>query len=103
MTTLRGQPVLSEPDRPLYFTRREGGTDWAGQCSYALRLGEWKLVQDKPNQAPELYNLRIDPLEKSNVIKEQPQVYKKLNALLMQHIQESGRVPWQKLAKAGKS
>ena len=102
MNTLRGQSA-PEPDRTLYFTRREGGTDWAGQCSYALRLGDWKLVQDKPNQAPELYNLKNDPLEKKDVIQQQPQVYKKLNALLMQHIQESGRVPWQKPLKADKS
>jgi len=103
LNTLLGKPAIAEPDRPLYFTRREGGTDWAGQCSYALRLGNWKLVQDKPNQAPELYNLNNDPLEKNNVIKEQPQVYKKLNALLMLHIQESGRVPWQKPVQTGKS
>lgn len=95
LETLRGQP-LPEPDRPLYFTRREGGTDWAGQCSYALRLGDWKLVQNKPNQAPELYNLKEDPMEKQNVIRDQPQMYRKLNSLLMLHIQESGRVPWQK-------
>ncbi len=103
LITLRGQPAIAEPDRPLYFTRREGGTDWAGQCSYAMRLGDWKLVQDKPNQAPELYNLKNDPLEKTNMIREQLQVYKKLNALLMQHIQESGRVPWQKPGASGKS
>lgn len=95
LKTLLGEP-LNEPERPLYFTRREGGTDWAGQCSYALRLGDWKLVQNKPNQAPELYNLKNDPQEKQNVIKEQPKIYQKLNALLMLNIQESGRVRWQK-------
>jgi arylsulfatase A-like enzyme len=102
LNVLRGEKPVPEPLRALYFTRREGGTDWAGQCSYALRLGDWKLVQDKPNQAPELYNLRTDPLEKNNAIQEQPQLYRKLNGLLMQHIQESGRVPWQKPAQSGK-
>ena len=103
LSTLRGQPAPPEPDRPLYFTRREGGTDWAAQCSYALRLGDWKLVQNKPNQAPEVYNLREDPLEKTDVIQQEPKIYQKLNSLLMQHIQESGRIPWQKPTKLDKS
>jgi hypothetical protein len=44
----------------------------------------------------ELYNLKTDPLEQKNVISEQPDIYKKLNSLLMLHIQKAGRVPWQK-------
>jgi arylsulfatase A-like enzyme len=95
LKTLRGEPI-TEGERPLYFTRREGGADYAGQCSYAMRLGDWKLVQNKPFQAMELYNLKADPLEQKNVIKEQPDVSKKLSTLLMLHIQKAGRVPWQK-------
>ncbi|HEV7351084.1 sulfatase family protein [Telluribacter sp.] len=95
--TLLGEK-MNEADRPLYFTRREGGTDYAGQCSYALRLGDWKLLKNKPFQPMELYNLKDDPMETRNVLKEQPEVYKKLNSLLMLHIQNGGRVPWQKPA-----
>lgn len=95
LPTLLGQQ-LHEEDRPLYFTRREGGTKYGGQSIYALRLGSWKLLQNSPYAPMELYNLEEDPQEQNNVIAQQPQVYKKLNDLLMLHIQEGGRVPWQK-------
>ncbi|WP_247235546.1 sulfatase-like hydrolase/transferase [Telluribacter sp. SYSU D00476] len=94
LKTLLGE-TMDEAERPLYFTRREGGTDYAGQCIYALRLGDWKLLQNKPYEPMELYNLKSDPLEKKNVLKEQPEIYKKLNKLLMLHIQKAGKVPWQ--------
>lgn len=96
LPTLLGQRAPAEPDRPLYFTRREGGPEYGGQCSYALRLGDWKLVKNTPFQPMELFNLKEDPLEKQNVIKGNPKVYQKLNNLLMARIQEAGKVPWQK-------
>ncbi len=96
LPTLLGQSAPAEPDRPLYFTRREGGTEYGGQCSYALRLGDWKLVKNTPFQPMELFNLKEDPLEKRDVIKENPKIYQKLNTLLMARIQEAGKVPWQK-------
>jgi len=94
LPTLLGQSQ-PEADRPLYFTRREGESSFAGQCSYALRLGNWKLVQNRPFSPLELYDVKTDSLEQRNLIKEQPDQHKKLAALLMLHIQESGRVPWQ--------
>jgi arylsulfatase A-like enzyme len=96
LPTLLGQTAPDEADRPLYFTRREGGSEYGGQCSYALRLGDWKLVKNTPFQPMELFNLKEDPLEKRDVIKENPKVYQKLNTLLMARIQEAGKVPWQK-------
>jgi len=98
LPTLLGQPAPSEPNRPLYFTRREGGSEYGGQCSYALRLGDWKLVKNTPFQPMELFNLKEDPLEKQNVIKDHPKVYQQLNNLLMARIQEAGKVPWQRPA-----
>ena len=95
LQTLTGQQ-FTENERPLYFTRREGGTKYGGQCIYALRLGDWKLLQNSPYEPMELYNLKSDPLEKNNIIKQEPEMYKKLNTLLMEHIQKSGMVPWQR-------
>lgn len=97
-TLLTGQPPM-ESERPLYFTRREGGAKYGGKCIYALRLGDWKLLQNSPYQPMELYNLKADPMERNNVIEQEPEVYKKLNSLLMLHIQKSGAVPWQRLVK----
>jgi len=44
----------------------------------------------------ELYNLKTDPFEKINVIKENSAVFTDLNNRLMKHIQVAGKIPWQK-------
>tara|TARA_R110002049_G_scaffold28018_4_gene96626 strand:+ start:36846 stop:38216 length:1371 start_codon:yes stop_codon:yes gene_type:complete len=93
---LLGENFISKEDHPLYFTRREGGTTYGGQPIYALRKGDWKLLQNSPYDPYELYNLKNDPLEQNNLIDEEPEKYKELNSLLMQHIQKAGKVPWQK-------
>lgn len=95
LNTLLGQQPEKE-DRSLYFTRREGGLRYGGQAYYALRLGDWKLLQNNPYEPMELYNLKKDPLEENNVIEQEPDRYEELNKLLMLHIQKAGKVPWQK-------
>jgi len=103
-STLEGRSFLSEllgdntiyPDRALYFSRREGGTRYGGQSIWAVRQGDWKLLQNSPYQPYELYNLRTDPLEENNLIAIETEKYEELNKLLMQHIQKGGQVPWQK-------
>ena len=85
-----------EPDRSFYFTRREGGTKYSGQAIYALRKGDWKLLQNSPYEGYELYNLKEDPLEQKNRIDIDIEKYQELNTILMKHIQKGGEVPWQK-------
>lgn len=85
-----------ESDRSFYFTRREGGTKYGGQAIYAVRKGDWKLLQNSPYEGYELYNLKTDPLEQKNLIEIETEKYQELNAILMQHIQNAGQVPWQK-------
>ncbi len=94
LPTLLGQEPTKE-DRPLFFTRREGGTRYGGQSIYAVRLGDWKLLQNSPWQPLELYNVEADPQEKQDVTNEEPEKYKELLRLLMNHIQQGGRTPWQ--------
>ena len=83
-------------DRPTYFTRREGGTRYGGQSIYAVRSGNWKLLQNSPYEAYELYNLKDDPMEQNNLMGQEKEKYQELNKLLMKHLQKGGRVPWQK-------
>ena len=85
-----------DANRSFYFVRREGGTRYGGQPIYAMRKGDWKLLQNSPYEGYELYNLSVDPLEQNNLISEEPEKYKELNSLLMAHIQEGGRVSWQR-------
>jgi hypothetical protein len=40
--------------------------------------------------------LKVDPFEKMNVIKENPKIFADLNKRLMRHIQQAGKIPWQK-------
>jgi arylsulfatase A-like enzyme len=86
----------NDQERSFYFTRREGNTRYGGQAVYALRQGDWKLLQNSPYEPYELYNLKNDPKEEKNVISENEEKYRELNEILMQHIQAGGRVPWQK-------
>ena len=95
LPTLLGneQPPREEP---LYFSRREGGTRYGGLTIQAVRLGDWKLVQNTPYSPPELYNLKNDPTEEHNRIHDHPEKYKELNTAMMTFLQKGGAVPWQK-------
>lgn len=94
LATLKGQSIPQE-ERPIYFTWREG-MSMDGKSKYALRYGDWKLVQNSPYAPMELFNLKNDPKETTDLSKIQKETYQELNELLMLHIQEGGKVPWQK-------
>lgn len=94
LSTLQGGPLWGE-DRPLFFSRREGGTRYGGKTIEAVRVGDWKLLQNSPFGPQELYNLADDPLETRNLIDAEPEVFQRLAALLRVHLQQGGRVPWQ--------
>lgn len=82
-------------DRMVYFMRREGGS-YGGLCYYAVRKGDFKLVQNTPYEELQLFNLETDPLEKSPLninLKE----FRELKFGLSQHIRKSGSIAWQKI------
>ena len=64
-TLLGDAQELSQRD--LYFCRREGGANYGGKTIEALIRGPWKLLQDSPFAPLELYNLRDDPQEATNL------------------------------------
>jgi arylsulfatase A-like enzyme len=88
--TIFGQK--NETKRYMVWMRREGHK-FGGRIYYAISDGEYKLLQKNPFSNYELYNLRIDPLEKNPI--DFPEKYKLLKTKLTKHIQETGRIPWQ--------
>ena len=82
-------------DRTLFWVRREGGaTGYQGRAYYAVRRGPWKLEQSTSFAPMELYNLDNDPLETTPM--DDRKITAELGAALMLHIQEAGKIPWQK-------
>ncbi len=81
--------------RELYFVRREGGPRYGGKSYEALVRGDWKLLQNDPYSPLELYDLKGDPGERTNVIEKHPKVARDLEAALRAHIRLGGAVPWQ--------
>src|SRR5262249_50324878 len=84
LSTLHGQKQddTVDPNRELYFVRREGGTVYGGKTIDALIRGEWKLLQNNPFQPLELYNLKTDPRESTNLASEQKEIFNQLSSSL---------------------
>jgi len=92
---LRGGPAPAGP-RDLYFVRREGGAAYGGKSYEAIIRGDWKLMQNNPYSPLELYNLKDDPQERNNLVKQQPKLVRELELAMRAHIQRGGATPWQK-------
>lgn len=91
-TWLSGE--AGDPERVLIWVRREGNQRYQGRAYYAIRKGKWKLFQNTPFEPMQLVDLEADPHEQSPM-EAKGKVAKELTTLLMRHIQEAGRVPWQ--------
>jgi len=81
--------------RTLVWVRREGGRKYGGRAYYAIRRGQWKLLQNSPYEAMQLFDLDSDPMEQSPVTT-QPKIYGELSDALRVHINASGQIPWQR-------
>jgi arylsulfatase A-like enzyme len=95
LPTLRG--AAEEPARrDCYFVRREGGPAYGGKTIEAFRRGDWKLLQDSPFAPLELYDLKSDPQEASDLAMKRREMFNELGTALRQQIQRAGSTPWQK-------
>ncbi len=82
--------------RDLYFVRREGGAAYGGKSYEAIIRGDWKLMQNDPFSPLELYHLKTDPQEKTNLAAANKKMFNELATALRAHIQRGGATPWQK-------
>ncbi len=85
----------ADPDRTLIWVRREGNKRYQGRAYYAIRKGPWKLQQSSPFEPMVLVNLQNDPKETDP---QQPdgKIADELRNELMLHLQQAGKVPWQR-------
>ncbi|MCB1121559.1 MAG: sulfatase-like hydrolase/transferase [Verrucomicrobiae bacterium] len=98
---LRGESV-DVTERAMIFSRREGGLAYNGKTIEAVRIGDFKLLQNSPFETLEMYNIAKDPYEKNNLLagKQSNEFgkvphFNELRARLSLHYQERGRIPWQ--------
>lgn len=91
--SLLGKDQLTD-NRTVYFVRREGGK-YSGLCYYAVRQGQYKLVQNTPFEPMQLFNLETDPREQIP-LSNQGEKFRDLKYKLSQHIKEAANIPWQK-------
>ena len=90
-TTLDGFALLSaldakpDLDRPLLTCRAKKGAQLWG-----LTIGEWRLLQEEPSGAAELYDIGRDPRELRDLASQRPEVLARLQERLA-HIQSKIR------------
>jgi arylsulfatase A-like enzyme len=83
----------SNERRDGYFVRREGGAAYGGKTIEAFRRGDWKLLQDSPFAQLELYDLKADPMEATDLATRNRNIFNELDAALRLQIQRAGSMP----------
>lgn len=86
LPTLLGQPQTNQ-HAALYWEFHEGGS------KQAARLGDWKAVRLAPGQPLELYNLKTDLAEKTNVAAQNADVVTRMEDYLKTARTESTQWP----------
>ena len=89
--------TIKKDNRTIYFVRR-AGYKYSGLCYYAVRKGDYKLVQNSPFEEFQLFNIQEDPLE-TTPLDDNSKEFHNLRYQLSQHIRKAGAVPWQKKEK----
>ncbi len=60
--------------------------DWVPDFNGCVRTQQWKLIKNDIEQRSELYNLKIDPAERSNLVDDDPAILEQLKNLLNRHV-----------------
>ena len=92
---LLNRKTQSLGDRDLFFHRREGGLRYGGLIANAMIRGNWKLLQNSPFEAQQLYDLSVDPLETRDLKSGNKKKYQEMAQALRVQVQRGGMVRWQ--------
>jgi arylsulfatase A-like enzyme len=82
-------------DHPVFHMWLQGTT------KEAMRQGDWKLVRDKAGTPFELYHMKTDPYETTNLAAQEPERLNEMTRALASHMREAQRVSWRR-PQAGK-
>lgn len=88
---LEGESQVTD-DRTVFFMRREGFR-YNGLAYYAVRKGDYKLVQNTPYEPFQFFNIAED-IGETNPLPEDCKPCKQMKKELEHHINGSGAVPW---------
>ncbi|MEM9160735.1 MAG: sulfatase-like hydrolase/transferase [Verrucomicrobiota bacterium] len=80
-------------ERPVFHMWLQGASK---QC---MRYGDWKLARDLPGSPFELYNLKSDPLEETDLANREPKRLEEMVSALQFHMMAADRVPWRRPAQ----
>jgi arylsulfatase A-like enzyme len=83
------------PTKTAIWVRREGGA-YGGQEYYALRDGNWKILQNTPFEPFQLFDMSKDSLETTDVRKDNKLIFEVLEKKMRSHVQKAGTINWQK-------
>jgi arylsulfatase A-like enzyme len=88
---------------PLFFDGNNTNLI-AGMSSYALIMGDYKLITNKQNlnTGYELYNLTADPGEKNDIFEKQPEVVEKMLRLISEFREKNEQLRKYNLTKIDK-
>jgi len=92
LPTLLGKDQPPE-DRYLFWVRLEGGA-YQGKPYYAVRKGDWKLLQNRADEPFKLVNLADDPKETTNLAQKHPEIAADLKKALAAHLARCAKTPW---------
>ncbi|HRV55285.1 MAG TPA: sulfatase-like hydrolase/transferase, partial [Mangrovimonas sp.] len=85
------RPIIDKDEklkeRPLYWHYPHYGNQ-GGDPSSIIRLGKWKLIHYYEEEHNELYNLKTDPYEQTNLVDKYPEIAEKLDSQLMSWLKD---------------
>lgn len=82
-------------NRFVFWVRNESGADFCGKSQSAARYGNYKIVQNMPFEAMQMFNLAEDPEESVPLGLKGPE-YNRLRKALTEHYRKWGAIPFQK-------